>query len=100
MPPTLSIPKVLLLPHPWEWMSEEEESGSGWSVEVLVPLDGQAACPAASLALGTLNELFLGPSQTHRCAEIVPEMLKRGGHFPEGGLMLTAGVGGGERWYR
>lgn len=36
-------PKVLLLPHWWEWISEE--SGSGWNVEVPVPLDGQAECP-------------------------------------------------------
>lgn len=78
MPPTLSIPEVLLVPHPWEWMAEEE-SGSGWSVEVLVPLDGQAQCPAASLALGTRNKLFLGPSQTIDVQRLCPRCLREEG---------------------
>lgn len=63
-------PKVLLLPHWWEWISEE--SGSGWNVEVPVPLDGQAECPAASLVLGTLS---LDSSQT-RGSEILPRCFR------------------------
>lgn len=76
-------PKVLLLSHWWEWISEE--SGSGWNVEVPVPLDGQDECPAASLALGTLS---LDSPQT-RGSETLPRCL-RGGSSPERGLMLTA----------
>lgn len=36
-----------------------------------------------SLALGKPNELSLGSSQTQRCSEILLEMLKTGGMFPQ-----------------
>lgn len=83
-------PRRLPIPHAWEWMSDQEEFGSGWRAEVLVALElalsWAGRMPSSQPGTGETSRAFLGFISKPRCSETFPE----GGSGGAGGAVMQA----------